>query len=184
MNRTLSVMIWFVWLRALIQPTSVCTKPPQPQSYLHYIRTLPVCSSGILLSGTRCASTLMWEMDKTQINITHACTSVYTHAHTSTKLYTHQVWEQQAPVKRRTSVRDCEKPWLTLIQFQNGRRLCRPTAHQYTHKPFICAEKTMDRVSDQSTYLEVKTHTTTSPTVCGWKGKETRAVAFSLWQEE
>lgn len=103
------------------------------QSLLHYIRTLPMYPNGILLLGTFCSFSPMWEMNKkTQINITHERTPIDTHS-TSNESCTHKAWEQQAPVKRRTSVRDCEKTVAHINIFPKRSQTLSPTNPPTNH---------------------------------------------------
>lgn len=95
-NRALGVILW---LSPLIQLTSVCTKPPQTQSLLHYIRTLPVNSNGTLLLGTYRTPLCKMKWIKPRL-ISHMHALHYTHTHTHiykvghTKLgYNRHLWK-------------------------------------------------------------------------------------------
>lgn len=104
------------------QPTSVCTKPPQTQSLLHYITTLPVKYNGTLLHLARTVFLHRCEKWIKPRLISQVC--VHAKLGNNTHLWNDaHLWETERNSRKNAA--------------PNGRRICCPSAHQSTHKPAI-----------------------------------------------
>lgn len=106
-------------LRQLNQPRSAWTKPQQPQSLVPSID-----SSWLLLTGTYCSATHLWETGNSFINMQHLLTRRHTHVHTQWVTLT-QTLGTTGTREKNTHLRGTGRNHnLTRKLFQSGCGLC------------------------------------------------------------